>query len=127
MSPYAYLPMLTHLVCHHTLTYQSSLFLTLPPLSSISGVELKEAHQFAMRVVDNFVVNYVDPSADARVGLIAYTSDAKVAFDLGAHKTNGAVKVALDALPTGEMISFTVTFCANPANDLTCPPSYINI
>ena len=24
MSPYAYLPMLTHLVCHHTLTYQSS-------------------------------------------------------------------------------------------------------
>ena len=25
MSPYAYLPMLTHLVCHHTLTYQSSL------------------------------------------------------------------------------------------------------
>ena len=22
MSPYAYLPMLTHLVCHHTLTYQ---------------------------------------------------------------------------------------------------------
>ena len=26
MSPYAYLPMLTHLVCHHTLTYQSSIF-----------------------------------------------------------------------------------------------------
>ena len=25
MSPYAYLPMLTHLVCHHTLTYQSSI------------------------------------------------------------------------------------------------------
>ena len=24
MSPYAYLSMLTHLVCHHTLTYQSS-------------------------------------------------------------------------------------------------------
>ena len=24
MSPYAYLPMLTHLVCHHTPTYQSS-------------------------------------------------------------------------------------------------------
>ena len=24
MSPYAYLPMLTHLVCLHTLTYQSS-------------------------------------------------------------------------------------------------------
>ena len=24
MSPYAYLPMLTHLVCHHTLTYQST-------------------------------------------------------------------------------------------------------
>ena len=24
MSPYAYLPMLTHLVCHHTLTYQCS-------------------------------------------------------------------------------------------------------
>ena len=22
MSPYVYLPMLTHLVCHHTLTYQ---------------------------------------------------------------------------------------------------------
>ena len=27
----------------------------------------------------------------------------------------------------GEMILFTVTFCANPANDLTCPPSYIII
>ena len=26
MSPYAYLPMLTHLVCLHTLTYQSSIF-----------------------------------------------------------------------------------------------------
>ena len=26
MSPYAYLPMLTHLVCLHTLTYQSSVF-----------------------------------------------------------------------------------------------------
>ena len=25
MSPYAYLPMLTHLVCHHMLTYQSFL------------------------------------------------------------------------------------------------------
>ena len=23
----------------------------------------------------------------------------------------------------GELILFTVTFCANPANDLTCPPS----
>ena len=30
-------------------------------------------------------------------------------------------------LNRGEMILFTVTFCANPANDLTCPPSYINI
>ena len=27
----------------------------------------------------------------------------------------------------GEFILFTVTFCANPANDLTCPPSYIII
>ena len=27
----------------------------------------------------------------------------------------------------GELILFTVTFCANPANDLTCPPSYIII
>ena len=27
----------------------------------------------------------------------------------------------------GEFILFTVTFCANSANDLTCPPSYINI
>ena len=27
----------------------------------------------------------------------------------------------------GEFILFTVTFCANPANDLTCPPSYIMI
>ena len=27
MSPYAYLPMLTHLVCHHTLTYQFHLCL----------------------------------------------------------------------------------------------------
>ena len=26
---------------------------------------------------------------------------------------------------TGEFFLFTVTFCANPANDLTCPPSYI--
>ena len=25
----------------------------------------------------------------------------------------------------GGLILFTVTFCANPANDLTCPPSYI--
>ena len=25
----------------------------------------------------------------------------------------------------GELMLFTVTFCANPANDLTCPPSYI--
>ena len=33
----------------------------------------------------------------------------------------------LKALRTGELILFTVTFCANPANDLTCPPSYINI
>ena len=28
MSPYAYLPMLTHLVCHHTLTYQFDCYLT---------------------------------------------------------------------------------------------------
>ena len=28
---------------------------------------------------------------------------------------------------TGELILFTVTFCANSANDLTRPPSYINI
>ena len=28
-----------------------------------------------------------------------------------------------DAGMTGELILFTVTFCANPANDLTCPPS----
>ena len=27
----------------------------------------------------------------------------------------------------GEFISFTVTFCANPANNLTCSPSYISI
>ena len=27
--------------------------------------------------------------------------------------------------PKGELSLFTVTFCANPANDLTCPPSYI--
>ena len=27
----------------------------------------------------------------------------------------------------GELILFTVTLCANPANDLTCPPSYIII
>ena len=27
----------------------------------------------------------------------------------------------------GELILFTVTFSANPANDLTCPPSYIMI
>ena len=27
----------------------------------------------------------------------------------------------------GEFILFTVTFCANSANDLTCPPSYIII
>ena len=27
----------------------------------------------------------------------------------------------------GELILFTVTFCANPAHDLTCPPSYIII
>ena len=26
MSPYAYLPMLTHLVCHHTLAYQFTAF-----------------------------------------------------------------------------------------------------
>ena len=25
------------------------------------------------------------------------------------------------------VVLFTVTFCANPANDLTCPPSYISI
>ena len=30
-------------------------------------------------------------------------------------------------LAPGEFILFTVTFCANPANDLTCPPSYIII
>ena len=27
----------------------------------------------------------------------------------------------------GELILFTVTFCANPTHDLTCPPSYIRI
>ena len=27
----------------------------------------------------------------------------------------------------GELILFTVSLCANPANDLTCPPSYIII
>ena len=27
----------------------------------------------------------------------------------------------------GELILCTVTFCANPANDLTCPPSYVII
>jgi hypothetical protein len=68
--------------------------------ASISGAELKKAHEFAMRVVDNFVVDNVDPNADTRVGVVAYTSDARVAFDLGEHKTNGGVKVALDALPT---------------------------
>ena len=36
---------------------------------------------------------------------------------------------ALDALTlaAGECFKVTVTFHANPANDLTCPPSYIII
>ena len=36
------------------------------------------------------------------------------------------VKLVLDSI-AGELILFTVTFCANSANDLTCPPSYIHI
>ena len=35
-----------------------------------------------------------------------------------------AAGAALGAL-SGELILFTVTFCANPADDLTRPPSYI--
>ena len=41
----------------------------------------------------------------------------------------GPARWRLEAVET-ELISvslFTVTFCANPANDLTCPPSYIII
>ena len=36
-----------------------------------------------------------------------------------------AIGVALIII--GELILSTVTFCANPANDLTCSPSYILI
>ena len=37
------------------------------------------------------------------------------------------VRVCAVELHAVELILFTVTFCANPANDLTCPPSYIII
>ena len=36
-------------------------------------------------------------------------------------------RCCLEIDPEGEFILFTVTFHANPANDLTCPPSYIFI
>ena len=35
--------------------------------------------------------------------------------------------ISLPLASAGELILFTVSFCANPANDLTCPPSYIII
>ena len=50
---------------------------------------------------------------------------------LGATRANGAKSE--DALPAYykalelKVSLFTVTFHANPANDLTCPPSYIVI
>ena len=48
---------------------------------------------------------------------------------LQAHRrcVGGVLFDSTGALYTGEMILFTVTFCANPANDLTCAPSYIII
>ena len=43
--------------------------------------------------------------------------------------TRAAALCARAAFTDATMVSlfylFTVTFCANPANDLTCPPSYI--
>ena len=38
MSSYAYLPMLTHLVCHHTLTYQFSAWILCNTVGRINGV-----------------------------------------------------------------------------------------
>ena len=38
---------------------------------------------------------------------------------------DGYVTTSTSDAISGEIILLTVTFCANPANDLTCPPSYI--
>ena len=65
------------------------------------------------------------PGLSGRVGL----------FESMSSKTSGVVvpeaSASTSQLPrsdaAGELILFTVTVCANPANDLTCPPSYINI
>ena len=54
MSPYAYLPMLTHLVCLHTLTYQSSIFYQL-----FNGSNLEYATQRTLtRVASNDSVSF---------------------------------------------------------------------
>ena len=46
---------------------------------------------------------------------------ASICQKLADHALNAGV-VTGAAFPVGEFILFTVTFCANPAHDLTCPP-----
>ena len=62
------------------------------------------------------------------------TLEFKKMLDFGAGSGGGLVahdvtfgSSGVLALTNGELILFTVSFCANPANDLTCPPSYIII
>ena len=63
----------------------------------------------------------LDAECDSRGS--AASSEARRAAAMDAALAPSALIVDAE----GELILFTVTFCANPANDLTCPPSYIII
>ena len=72
MSPYAYLPMLTHLVCHHTLTYQSH--------GTIAAFKDDRWHN-------------VSVSVGTGGSLVASVNGTKVARVEGSCKTRGMVGV----------------------------------
>lgn len=68
--------------------------------ASVNPTELEEAQQFAMAILGKFYVDGPDPDLYTQIGVLSYAFDAVPAFDLGTHGTNGAVELAIDALPT---------------------------
>ena len=115
MSPYAYLPMLTHLVCHHTLTYQFTALrqhLSLAATGDASGVVrvwdlVGESclHQFEGHVKSvSGIVALPNALPDGRIGFVS-AGELIIFFNVPLLR------------------KFLRTFCcANPAHNLTCPP-----
>ena len=59
---------------------------------------------------------------------IKEAEEVEQVFDaISYYKGGSVVRMVHAVIGAGELILCTVTFCANSANDLTCPPSYYNL